>query len=83
MSPRNVKGWIPRLKVPFHRESIGYGDSPLVGLFDGFLKSIHIYPTKIRPEVFIIMCVIANNMLDGPDNMLIGSDGGKRGQWLG
>ena len=76
MSPRNVKGWIPRLKVVFHREGIWYGDSPLGGLFHGFLNSINIDQTKIRPEFFIIVRgVIIDNMLVGPNNMLFGHDG--------
>ena len=75
MSPRNVKGRIPRLKVLFHRECIGYGCSPLGGLFHGFVNSINIDPTKIRPEFFIVRGVIIDNMLVGPDNMLVGPDG--------
>ena len=58
MSPRNVKGWIPRFKALFHREGIGYGVSPLGGLFHGFLNSINIDPIKMRPEVFIVRCII-------------------------
>ena len=66
-----------------HSKSIENGDSLLGRLFHGFLDSINIDPTKIRPEVFIVRGVIVNNMLVGPDNMLIGPDGWKRGQWLG
>ena len=68
-------GWIPRHKVLFHREGIGYGDSPLSGLFHGFPNSINIDPTKIRPEYFIVWDVIVDNLLVGPENMLIGLDG--------
>ena len=63
MSPRNVEGWIPRYKVIFHREGIRYRDSPLGGLFDGFLNSINIDPTKIRPEFFIVRGVIIDRIL--------------------
>ena len=31
----------------------------------------------------MVRSVIVNNMLVGPDNMLISPDGWKRGQWLG
>ena len=75
MSPRNVKGWIPRLKVLFHREGIGYGCSPLGGLFHGSLNSINIDPTKFGPEFFIVRGVTIANMLVGPDDMLVGPDG--------
>ena len=67
--------WIPRFKVLFHREGIGYGGSPLGGLFHGFLNSVNIDATKIRSELFIVRAVIVDNMLVGPDNMLVGPDG--------
>ena len=75
MSSRDVKCWLPRLKVLFHRESIGNGDFPLDRLFNSFLNSIDIDPTIIRLEVFIVRCIIVNNILSGPNNMLIGPDG--------
>ena len=71
----DVECWIPRLEVFSHRESIGNGGSPLGTLFHGFLDSINIDQTKIRPEVFIVRGVIVDNMLVGPNNMLIGPDG--------
>ena len=83
MSSRDVKGWIPRLELFPHRESIGNGDSPLGRLFHGSLDSINIDLTKIRPGFFIVRGVIVNNMLVGPDYMLISPDSWKRGQWLG
>ena len=75
MSPRSVKCWIPRFNVLFHKECIGYGDSPLGGLLHGFLNSINIGPTKIKPELFIVRGVIIDNMLVGPNNMLVGPNG--------
>ena len=71
----DVKCWIPRFEVLSHRESIGNGGSPLGTLFHRFLDSINIDQTKIRPEVFIVRGVIVDNMLVGPNNMLIGPDG--------
>ena len=82
MSSRDVKGWISRLEVLSHRESVGNGDSALGRLFHGFLQSINIVPTKIRPELSIVRGVTVDNMLVGPDNMLVGPDGGKGGQSL-
>ena len=64
-----------RVMVHFHGKGIGYGDSPLGGLFHGFLNSINIDPNKIRPEFFIVRGVIIDNMLVGPDNMLVRPDG--------
>ena len=83
MSPRNIKCWIHRFQVPFHRECIGYGDSPLGGLFHGFLNSINIDPTKTRPELFIVRGVIIDSILVRPNNMLVGPMGLSRGQWNG
>ena len=72
--------WVPRFKVPFHTECIGYGDSPLGRLFHSFLDSIHIDPTKIRHEFFIVRGFIINSILVGPNNMLVHHDGGTWGQ---
>ena len=83
MPSSDVKCWVPRLEVPFHRKGIGNGDSPLCKLFNSSLNSISIDPTKIDPEFFIIRHVIINNMFVGPKNMLVGPDGLERGQWLG
>ena len=59
----------------FHRECIGYGDSPFGGLFHGILNSIKIDPTKIKPEFFIVRGVIIDNMLVGPNDMLVNPNG--------
>ena len=75
MSSRNVKCWISRLEVLSHSEGIGNGESPLGRLIHGFLDSINIDPTKIRPELFIVRGVSIDKMLVGPDNTLIGPDG--------
>ena len=80
MSSRDVKCSIP---VVSHKESIGNGDSPLGGLFNSFLNSINTDPTKIRPENFIVRCVIVNNMLVGPNNMVLSPDGWKIGHVMG
>ena len=57
-----------------------HGDSPLGRLFHGFLNSIHIQPTKIRPEFFIVRGLRTDIMLVGPKNMLVGHEGRTGGE---
>ena len=83
MMPRDGKCWVSRLEVPLHWKCVGNGNSPLGGLFNGFLNSVNIDPTKIWPEGFIIRGVFVNIMFVGPKNMLIGPNGRKRGHLLG
>ena len=49
-------------------------------LFHGCLNSIHIDPTKIRPEFFIVRGLMTDIMLVGPKNVLVGHEGRTWGQ---
>ena len=49
-------------------------------LFHGFLDSVHIDPTKVRPEFLIVRCLMIDNMLVGCKFMLVGHEGRTWGQ---
>ena len=68
MSPWDIEGRIPGLKVPFH--GVGSNRSSSLGsILKGVLDSVCVHPSKVMPVFVIIRCFWL-------DIMVVGLNGG-------